>query len=432
MCFDYFPIKEKTVTEMEYNEAIEYLNGFTKSGVPIKNLSRFRGLMATLDNIQDKLKYIHVAGTNGKGSVCEYTALALEYSGYKAGKFTSPYINRVEERIQINGAPISEGDLAFYISKVREAADKTGCTDYSQFEILNAAAFLYFYDKKCGITVLETGIGGLLDCSNIIDPVLSIITTVDLDHCAILGDTPEKIARHKAGIIKPKRPVILSPFQYDEVIRIVREKAAETGSKLIIPASDDLKLIKADLNGTEFLYKNKRFAVGMCGGHQMINASAAVEAMRELEIGEEHIEAALKNAAVPARMEKMGGFIIDGAHNVSGAKAAAELIGGSNGKKTLIVGMLKSKDYKGALAVLLPVFDRVIAVDFFSPDAVKSEEISALAKSVGCETVTADNGDDALRKACETEADLRMICGSLYLCGMMRGKLTKNEETTQG
>ena len=259
----------------------------------------------------------------------------------------------------------------------------------------------------------------------------SIVTVVPLFSIAVAFSAPTITG------ISSERPTTAAwlsapPFQYDEVIRVVSEKAAETGSRLIIPDSDELKLIKADLNGTEFLYKGKRFTVGMCGGHQMINASAAIEAMRELGIREEYIEAALRNAAVPARMEKRGGFIIDGAHNVSGAKAAAELIGGCKGKKTLIVGMLKSKDYKGALAVLLPVFDSVIAVDFFSPDAVKSEEISALAKSVGCETVTADNGEDALRKACETEADLRMICGSLYLCGMMRGKLTKNEETTQG
>lgn len=159
----------------------------------------------------------------------------------------------------------------------------------------------------------------------------------------------------------------------------------------------------------------------------MINASAAIEAMRELGIREEYIEAALRNAAVPARMEKRGGFIIDGAHNVSGAKAAAELIGGCKGKKTLIVGMLKSKDYKGALAVLLPVFDSVIAVDFFSPDAVKAEEIAALAKAAGCETATEDNAEESLKKAFEMKADIKMICGSLYLCGVMRGKLNNDK-----
>lgn len=408
---------------MEYSEALNYLNTYTKSGKPIKDLSRFKGLMNALDNVQDNLKYIHIAGTNGKGSVSEYTALALEYSGLKTGKFTSPYINRIEERIQINGEPISESDFAFYIEKTKKAAEKTNCGDYSQFEILNAAAFLYFYEKNCNYVVLETGIGGLLDCSNIITPELSVITTVDLDHCGILGDTVEEIARHKAGIIKPNRLAVLAPFQYEEVKGVIEDKAAETGSELIIPKDKDLRLIGADLSGTRFLYRNKEFETGMCGRHQMINAAAAIEALRKLSIGEEYIKNALKNAAVPARMEKLRGFIIDGAHNVSGAKAAAELIGEQKGKKLLITGMLKSKDYKGALSILIPEFDKVIAVDFFSPDAVSAEDIVKLAKSFGRKGEIGKSAREAIEAAAKFEGELKVVCGSLYLCGAIRGEL---------
>ena len=408
---------------MEYSEALNYLNTYTKSGKPIKDLSRFKGLMNALDNVQDNLKYIHIAGTNGKGSVSEYTALALEYSGLKTGKFTSPYINRIEERIQINGEPISESDFAFYIEKTKKAAEKTNCGDYSQFEILNAAAFLYFYEKNCNYVVLETGIGGLLDCSNIITPELSVITTVDLDHCGILGDTVEEIARHKAGIIKPNRPAVLAPFQHEEVKGVIEDKAAENGSELIIPKDKDLQLIGADLSGTRFLYRNKEFETGMCGRHQMINAAAAIEALRKLSIGEEYIKNALKNAAVPARMEKLGGFIIDGAHNVSGAKAAAELIGEQKGKKLLITGMLKSKDYKGALSILIPEFDKVIAVDFFSPDAVPAEEIVKLAESFGRKGEIGKSAREAIEAAARFEGELKVVCGSLYLCGAIRGEL---------
>ena len=379
--------------------------------------------MNALDNVQDNLKYIHIAGTNGKGSVSEYTALALEYSGLKTGKFTSPYINRIEERIQINGEPISESDFAFYIEKTKKAAEKTNCGDYSQFEILNAAAFLYFYEKNCDYVVLETGIGGLLDCSNIITPELSVITTVDLDHCGILGDTVEEIARHKAGIIKPNRPAVLAPFQYEEVKGVIEDKAAETGSELIIPKDKDLQLIGADLSGTRFLYRNKEFETGMCGRHQMINAAAAIEALRKLSIDEEYIKNALKNAAVPARMEKLGGFIIDGAHNVSGAKAAAELIGEQKGKKLLITGMLKSKDYKGALSILIPEFDKVIAVDFFSPDAVPAEEIVKLAEESGRKGEIGKSAREAIEAAARFEGELKVVCGSLYLCGAIRGEL---------
>lgn len=410
---------------MTYTKSLEFLNTFTKSGKPITDLSRFKGLMSVLGNVQDNLKYIHIAGTNGKGSVSEYTALALEYAGYKTGKFTSPYINRVEERIQINGGLIPEEDFARCMEKIMVAAEKTGCKEYSQFEILNAAAFVYFYEQDCDYVVLETGIGGLLDCSNIIDPVISVITTVDLDHCSILGDTPEKIARHKAGIIKPGRPAVLSPFQYEEVERVIKEKAKETGSELIIPNESELKLIEADLNGTGFLYRDKEFHTGMCGAHQMINAAVAIEALRILNIKEEHIEKALKNAAVPARMEKLKGFLIDGAHNPSGAKAASELIGRQKGKKLLITGMLKSKDYEGTLSELIPKFDHVIAVDFFSFDAVKASVIADLAGKLGRSCETAVDARTAIEAARAREADLRVICGSLYLCGAVRGELLK-------
>lgn len=408
---------------MTYTKSLEFLNTFTKSGKPITDLSRFKGLMSVLGNVQDNLKYIHIAGTNGKGSVSEYTALALEYAGYKTGKFTSPYINRVEERIQINGGLIPEEDFARCMEKIMVAAEKTGCREYSQFEILNAAAFVYFYEQDCDYVVLETGIGGLLDCSNIIDPVISVITTVDLDHCSILGDTPEKIARHKAGIIKPGRPAVLSPFQYEEVQRVVIEKAKETDSELIIPDESELKLIKADLNGTDFLYKDKKFHTGMCGAYQMINAAAAIEALRLLNIGEEQIEKALKNAAVPARMEKLNGFLIDGAHNPSGAKAASEFIERQKGKKLLITGMLKNKDYKGALSLLVPKFDHVIAVDFFSPAAVEAEMIAAFAEELGRSAEVAFNAKLAIEAARSKEADLMVVCGSLYLCGEIRGEL---------
>lgn len=408
---------------MTYDEALKYLNTYTKSGKPITDLSRFKGLMSALGNVQNNLKYLHIAGTNGKGSVSEYTALALEYAGYKTGKFTSPYINRIEERIQVNGKPISEADFADCIEKTKKAADITGCLEYSQFEILNAAAFIYFYEQKCDYVVLEAGIGGLLDCSNIIDPVISIITTVDLDHCGILGDTAEKIARHKAGIIKPFRPAVLAPFQYEEVKSIAAEKARETGSELIIPDEGSLRFIDTDLSGTRFMYKEKEFRTGMCGRHQMINAAAAVQALRRLGVREECIDKALKNAAVPARMERLGVFLIDGAHNVSGAKAAAEFIGGLKGKKVLITGMLKSKDYKGALSVLAPEFEHVIAVDFFAPDAVCADDIAAVAKGFGCGTETAAGAEEAIEAARRAEADLRVVCGSLYLCGVIRGKL---------
>lgn len=409
---------------MNYAEAIEYLNSFTKSGKPVTDLSRFRGLMAELGNPQKNTPYIHIAGTNGKGSISEYTALGLEYGGCKTGKFTSPYINKVEERIQLNGKPISSEDFALYISRVKKAAENTGCPDYSQFEILNAAAFLYYADKNCDYGVLEAGIGGLLDSTNIVTPALSVITTVDLDHCGILGDTAEKIAFHKAGIIKENIPSLTAPFQRGEVIKVLSDKAKEVGSPFTIPDNKDIEFIGTDLEGTDFSYKGKTFHTKMCGKHQMINAVTAIEALRALNTDEAAIEKALETAAVPARMEKIGDWLIDGAHNPSGAAAAASLLKSVDYcSKTLVTGMLVTKDWRSSLELLVPCFDHVIAVDFFSEQAVPKEEVAELVKSLGKPCVTADSLGEVMSKAGMPADKLKVVCGSLYLCGVIRRSL---------
>lgn len=403
----------------DYDEAMSFLSSFTRSGAPVKDLSRFKRLMSRLGDPQEKLKCVHAAGTNGKGSVCEYISEGLTLSKFKTGKFTSPYINFIEERIQINNSPISKESFAKYILKVKENA---GGEPYSQFEILNAAAFLCFLDEKCDYAVIETGIGGLLDSTNIIDPLVSVITTVDLDHCDILGKSLSEIAKHKAGIIKPSRPAVLAPFQKDEVKKIMANRAAETNSRLIIPDERGLEIIGADLNGCDFIYKGEKFHTKMCGRHQMINASAAIEVMRLLNLPEENIKKALENAAVPARMEKMKGgrIIIDGAHNPSGASAAAALFSKESGKKLLITGMLRSKDWRASLKILAPIFDNVTAVDFFAENAVPKEEICAFVKGLGISCAAAESAREALSLAEKGDFELKAVCGSLYLCGKMR------------
>ncbi|MDE7280136.1 MAG: bifunctional folylpolyglutamate synthase/dihydrofolate synthase [Ruminiclostridium sp.] len=410
---------------MNYSQAIEYLNGFSKSGTPVADLSRFSELMRVLGDPQKELDFVHVAGTNGKGSVCEYVSLALQRAGNNTGKFTSPYINVIEERIQVNNKPISQEDFALYISMAKEGADRTGCEDYSQFEILNAAAFLCFKDKKCGITVLETGIGGLLDSTNIISPKISVITTVDLDHTAMLGGTRQEIARHKAGIIKRGCPVVVSPDQFEEVVRVLEDKARELNAPFVMPADSDIKLISADLEGTVFKYKGERFKTKMCGKHQAVNAAAAIETLRLLNAAPSHIKEALLTAAVPARTEQSGGWIIDGAHNPSGAGALAELLKTVKGTKVLLTGMLTTKDWQGSLEKLVPLFDCVIAVDFFAENAVEKEKIAQFAQDMGKKAVTAESLEEGFQKAEEQNADYRILCGSLYLCGAARRILSE-------
>lgn len=410
---------------MNYFESVKYLSSFSKSGKPVKDLSRFAELMRVLGDPQKELNFIHIAGTNGKGSVCEYISTALQLAGFNTGKFTSPYITEIEERIQINNKPISKEDFALYISMAREGAEKTGCPHYSQFEILNAAAFLCFKATGCDYTVLETGIGGLLDSTNIIIPKISVITTVDLDHCAVLGNTPAEIAKHKAGIIKRGCPVVVAPEQYNEVVEVLKNKADMEDSAFIMPKNNDIKLISADLGGTKFLYKGKDFNTKMCGKHQAINSAAAIEVLRLLNISEEHIEKALLTAAVPARTEQVEGWIIDGAHNPSGAGALAELLKGIEGKKVLLTGMLATKDWQGSLKLLVPLFDYVITVDFFAENAVNKKEIADFARNMGKNAAAAQDLEQGIRLAEELNADLKVICGSLYLCGEVRRRLAE-------
>ena len=212
---------------MTYRQSIEYINSFTKSGAPVADLSRFKALAAALGNPQDKLRFVHVAGTNGKGSLCEYISCGLISAGLKTGKFTSPYIMRLEERFQLDNVQISAELLAQCCGQVAQAVEKTGRTDYSQFEILTAMAFLFYLEEKADVVVLETGIGGTLDCTNVITPLLSVITTVDVDHRQILGDTVEAVAAHKAGIIKQGVPVVLSPCQQTAALPPVQRSWAQ-------------------------------------------------------------------------------------------------------------------------------------------------------------------------------------------------------------
>ena len=220
---------------MNIEECMSFINSYTKSGGRITDLSRARELMRLVGDPQERLKFVHIAGTNGKGSTLEYIANALQFSGYKTGKFTSPFVLRYTDRIRINDDEIDEKSLCDIAEFVKERVDDKA---YSQFEITMAIAMLWYERENCDIVVLETGIGGTLDSTNVIPPPLvSVITSISLDHTALLGDTVEEIASHKAGIIKSGSAVILSEDNPDSVRELVRETAERVGAELI-PCED--------------------------------------------------------------------------------------------------------------------------------------------------------------------------------------------------
>lgn len=405
-------------------EIINFLNKFTKSGTPVKDLSRFSVLMDSLGNPQDNLRFVHIAGTNGKGSTARMIASALTESGYKVGEFTSPYVFTYNDRIKINGVMISDSDLEDIFKIIRPAAFKHG-DGCSQFEISTAAAFIYFLREKCDIVVLETGLGGLNDCTNIIrDNVCSVITSIALDHTAVLGDTIAEIAEQKAGIIKDGCPVVLSPFNPPEAVKIVSRKAALSGSKLVIPDERSIRVMTADYKGNTFSYKLLEYCTTMPGLHQITNAVTAIEACRIIRkyypsLVDKNVFEGVNSAVMPSRCqivrEKDPMILVDGAHNPDGMRVLSEFVSTlTNYPKVMICGMSADKDWKTALSYIAPMIDKAFCVDGFTPNTVFSPKLCTAFRNAQSASLS---NVYSLAKTAAGKNGLLIIGGSLYLPG---------------
>lgn len=359
-----------------------FLGQYSHFGAPVKDLSRFAALCDKLGNPQDKLRCIHIVGTNGKGSVAEFCACALAECGYTVGKYTSPYVRSVRERIAIvrqgDAFDISGEDFARISAIVAEAAEQCENREFSQFEILTAAAFLYYLDRRVDYVVLEAGIGGTLDCTNVIpQPEAAVITSIGLDHTKILGDTVEKIAASKCGIVKGGKAIAAAGIPA-EAIDVIQERCRAVSAKLIIPDSGAVKLLGASgLHGSRFLYKGQEFHVSMGGGYQVSNALTAIETLQSMEIPADKIATGLERAKLPARMELFpGNILLDGGHNPQAAAAVKSALEKSEfRRKTAVIGMMNTKDYHAFLEVILPCFDKVVFCNGFAEGAVPAEEL---------------------------------------------------------
>lgn len=408
---------------MNIEECMSFINSYTKSGGRITDLSRARELMERVGDPQERLKFVHIAGTNGKGSTLEYIANALQFSGYKTGKFTSPFVLRYTDRIRINDDEIDEKSLCDIAEFVK---GRIGDKAYSQFEITMAIAMLWYEREKCDIVVLETGIGGLLDSTNVIPPpLLSVITSISLDHTAILGDTVEKIAEQKAGIIKSGSAVILSDDNKDSVKELVRETAGRTGAEFIplepvIPAADGGLF-------SPFIYRGIRLTPAMAGIHQKYNAQTAITACiylrsKGFSISESAVIRSVETTQVRGRIQYIDGeppVIVDGGHNPAGVSMLSLMLMylSTRGKKIYtVMGMVDSKDYVDCVKKISGLSDRFFAVDGFAPNAVPAETIADIADfRTEAETGSlADCAEKAKALALENNG-VAVICGSLYL-----------------
>lgn len=408
---------------MNISEAMSFINSYTKSGGRITDLSRARELMERIGNPEKELKFVHIAGTNGKGSTLEYISNALIYSGYRTGQFTSPFILRYNDRIRINGQEIEDDSLSEIAEQVKNAvSDKP----YSQFEITMAIAFLWFKREKCDIVVLETGIGGTLDCTNVIPaPLLSVITSISLDHTALLGNTVEEIASHKAGIIKEGSAVILADDNPDNVKELVKEKANEVGAEFV-----PLEPCKPHSDGgfyAPFMYRGIKLTPAMPGLHQKYNAQTAITAclyLREkgYSISDGNIIHAIEETQVKARVQYIKSeppVLVDGGHNPAGVNMLSLMLMylSTRGKKLYtVMGMVDSKDYAECVKMIARQSDKFYAVDGFAGNSVPAETISDIASfyTESEASTLAEAVKEAKKLALENDG-VAVICGSLYL-----------------
>lgn len=433
---------------MNYTEAMNYITNTAKFGSNY-GLERTEKILELLGEPHKKLKCIHIAGTNGKGSTTAMLAEILKEAGYKVGMYTSPFLEEFEERIQINGVNISKEDLSSLVTRVAQVVDKVielGYDHPTEFEIITCVMFLYFYEMKVDYAVVEVGLGGRLDSTNVITPVLSIITSISYDHMKILGDTLGEIAREKAGIIKPSVPVVVYP-QEEESLKVIRSISEERKSKLVEVPAHCVELKRQNDNNTNNFTqklliktdeKNYDIELSLLGKHQLLNCAVVVFAAEELikqgvKISTEYILKALKKVKWPGRLEVMKSeplVVIDGAHNIDGIRKLTESVDMyfSYENMILILGILADKQVKEMINTIVPKANKVIAV---TPNSYRAELASELAeeiKMLNPHVEVIEDYSQAFKRAlsyCSTN-DLLLISGSLYMIGDMR-KIIKRD-----
>lgn len=416
--------------EFSYQQSLDYLAGFSKQGAPVKDLSRFAALMRELGDPQEKLCFIHIAGTNGKGSVTELCARALTECGYITGRFTSPFIVDIRERIELDGHFISEADFARIMHTVSLAEKRCKNRQFSQFELLTALCFLYYAEKRADYVCLEAGIGGTLDCTNLIPcPAAAVITSIGLDHTAILGRTEAEIALSKSGIIKGGKAVAARGISA-EALAVIKSRCDEVGAKLVIP--EEPQVLSSDINGSTFIYRGAEYHTPLCGAHQITNCITAIEALNCVaQLPQDKLRRGFDRAAMPARLERFNvngtDVILDGGHNPQAIEAAKQVLNCERRAKTALIGMIDTKDYETALIALLPCFERVIFCDGFAPNAVIGEKLCEIARRVNIPAESVHEPQEALCKALEQNLPERLLfCGgSLYLASELRKFLSK-------
>lgn len=428
---------------MKYEEAMKYITEVGNFGSNY-GLERTYKLLEHLGNPERDLKLIHIAGTNGKGSTTSMITEILMGEGYKVGMYTSPFIEEFEERIQINRNNIPKESLAILMDEIKVAVDKVieaGYNHPTEFEIITVLMLLYFKKENIDFGVIEVGLGGTLDSTNVIKPIIQVITSISFDHTNLLGNTLEKIAKEKAGIIKRGIPTVIYP-QQEEVLKVIKNKCFEMDSELYIANNENLKfknIVNLDKPYQLLKYNNEiDILLPLLGEHQIINLSVAMQAIEVLnnkniiDISIANIVKSIKNVSWKGRLEVLSNnpyVVIDGAHNIQGIKTLSRNI-----KKYfkyenlyLILGILADKDVEEMIKIITPMAKKVYSV---TPNSIRGELAESLKDEVSkfnknCKAF--DKYEEAYLEALNdaSEKDLILASGSLYMIGDMRKIIRK-------
>lgn len=410
---------------MNYNEALSYIHQIPKFRRPLgnENLSK---LLKAMGNPQDGLKFIHVAGTNGKGSTSAMIAEILKQSGYKTGLFTSPFIEVFNERMRIDGINISNSDLSVYTERVKNAMEQNNAP-VSEFAFVTAAAFLYFYEKQCDFVVLEVGMGGKLDATNVIsESLVSVICKIGFDHTQYLGNTLEEIALEKCGIIRRGGTVV--SYTNGSLNSLIKDYAKKMGAELIFAENAE-----GEKNG--FIYKEKKYPLSLKGAYQPQNAAVALEVIdvlrkKGVNITDNDVLEGLKTVRWVARFEFVAdNVIIDGGHNIDGIKALKKSLLDLNRDIVLVIAMMADKDFEACIREIAPIAKLVVATEVNMPRCLDADIIGDIVRGMNKDVIVNTDIDAALKIAVNAaKGGVVCVCGSLFLAGEARKKFLKKEK----
>ncbi len=416
---------------MDYKQTLEYIHSIPKFNRILGN-DLLRILLDMMNNPQKDLKFIHIGGTNGKGSTCTMIAEILKQAGYKVGLFTSPYLEYFNERIRINGVPISNDELVETVRYVKDISERYDAK-VSEFAFDTAVAIEYFHKNKCDFVVLEVGLGGKLDATNVIESPTAVgFTAIGLDHCQYLGDTLDEISKDKFGIIKPNSDVVLYPIQDKVVFENAKQVCKTQNAELIVPNTKDIS--NTDSKGNSFVYKNEKYTLAMDGEFQVYNAVTAIELANVIDkkgyrISNSDIRNGLKSAKINGRLEYLNKkLVIDGAHNPQAIAALLKALSQTKRQIYFLTAVMQDKDYSEIVKLISDFAAKnnseVVTTEVDMPRCLSCNELSNEFSKHSINSTAIKQSAAALKeltnRTSENPNALICVCGSLYLAGEIR------------